>query len=68
MIIVNVAELVARAAGILRSGQVALELEGLSLRAFEQLDQVHALGSLLGSAGALPASDFAAFRIGAGAA
>jgi hypothetical protein len=34
-----------------RGGEVALELEGLALRALEQLDEVHALGSVLGSAG-----------------
>ena len=34
-----------------RGGEVALELEDLALRALEQLDEVHALGSSLGSAG-----------------
>lgn len=42
-----------------RGGEVALEREGLALRALEQFDEVHALGILLGSTGKHQPSDLA---------
>ena len=41
----------------LRGGEIALELEGLAFRTLEQLDEIHALGSLLGSGGKHQPSD-----------
>ncbi len=42
------------------SGEIALELQRLTLRAFQQIDQVHVLGSILRSEKPRQASELAA--------